>query len=145
MSLLDLIPGYSAAKLLSSHTQGEDVPDYATCKVTPEKCRASVVAAEEECATCVKGIMWAGLLKVLPLCGGGLVKGAAGMGIRQLAKSLAKAAAVQLTKSGAAAVLGPLGVGIAVLGLADVLVALYKALDIIDSMMKAKKQYCKCG
>ena len=145
MSLLDLIPGYSAAKLLSSHTQGEDESDYAHCSVTQTKCSADVQAAEDDCRRCVDGIMWAGLKNVLTLCGAGLVKGAVGITIKELASSLAKAAAVAGAKSSAAAVLGPIGVGIIALSIADTLVALYKALDIITSAQNAEKKYCKCG
>lgn len=145
MSWKHLIPGYSAAKILTSHIQGEDEADYAHCRATPSQCESDVLVAEDKCRRCVNTIMWNGLKVVLPLCGAGFVKGAVGLGLQHLAASMAKAAAAAATKSSAAAVMGPIGVGIAALAIADTLVALYKALDIVTSSLDAQKKYCECG
>ena len=145
MELLDLLPGYSAYKLLTQPIKGEKLSDYANCAPSPEDCEASPIIAKMECWNCIKRIMWDALLKILPLAGVSVVKGTGGILLRQLAKSLAKAAAEKGAKSLGAAVLGPIGVGIAVLSAADALAAIYKALDIINTGFRAKDEYCKCG
>jgi len=144
MEWLDLIPGYSAYKLLTRPINGEKVSDYESCKPSPEECEASEPGAKLECWNCIRRIMLDALKQILPLAGVGLVKGAGGIMLKQLAISLAKAAAAQGAKSLGASILGPIGVGIAVLSAADALVAIYKAIEIINAGFKARDIYCKC-
>lgn len=145
MEWRDLIPGYSAYKLLTKPIKGEKLSDYASCAPTAEKCEASEAVAKLECRKCINAIMIDALKKILPIAGVSFVKGAGGIMLRQLAKSLAKAAAEKGAKSLGASVLGPIGVGIAVLSAADALTAIYKAVDIINTGLKARDKYCKCG
>ncbi|THH35592.1 hypothetical protein [Neolewinella litorea] len=145
MEWTDLIPGYSAYQLLTNPINGEDVEDYAGCAPTEEACESDPVIAAQDCARCVQRKLLAGLSEVLPLAGVGIVKGAGGIIIKELAKSLAKAAAAQSTKSLGAAFLGPIGVGIAALSAADALTAIYKALDMAKAAIDAEGRYCRCG
>ena len=145
MEWLDLVPGYSAYKLLTKPIKGEKLSDYANCAPTVEKCEASEAVAKLECWNCIRAIMIDALKEILPLAGVSIAKGAGGIVLRQLAKSLAKAAAEKGAKSLGASILGPIGVGIAVLSAADALTAIYKAVDIINTGFKARDHYCKCG
>ncbi|NJB84362.1 hypothetical protein GGR26_000107 [Lewinella marina] len=144
MDWTDLIPGYSAYKLLTEPIIGENVSDYADCSPSAEECETDAVIATRECTQCVQDRMLEGLTDVLPLAGVGIVKGAGGIIIQQLAKSLARAAAAQGAKSAAAAVLGPVGVGIAVLSAADALTAIYKSLDVAKAALDGIDAYCQC-
>ena len=144
MDWTDFVPGYSAYKLLTRPLDGEKISDYASCAPSAGDCEADAATAKLQCWKCIRAKMFNALQKILPLAGIALVKGAAGIVLKELAKSLAKAAAAQGGKSLGAAFLGPIGVGIAILSTADVLVAIYKALDIINAGFAADKEYCKC-